>query len=86
MKTFWENSANTKMYKDWMGSVAEGLLMKGGLWNDEPTLDFLKSELTDVSPTNRWIDIGLTDVLKGAYEEFEEDKLTGDDLMTVLWA
>ena len=70
MKTFWENSTNTKMYKDWLGGIAEGLLLKGGLWNDEPTLDFLKSELADVSPTNRWIDIGLTDVLKGTYVDF----------------
>jgi len=67
MKTFWENSANTKLYKDWLGGMAEGLLLKGGLWNDAPALDFLKSELADISPTNRWIDVGLTDVLKGTY-------------------
>jgi len=86
MKTFWENSANTKMYKDWLGGIAEGLLLKGGLWNDEPTLDFLKSELADVSATNRWIDIGLTDVLKGTYVDFKESDLTGDELFNVLYA
>jgi len=47
--------------------MAGGLLLKGGLWNDAPALDFLKSELADISPTNRWIDVGLTDVLKGTY-------------------
>jgi predicted acylesterase/phospholipase RssA len=70
MKTFWENSANTKLYKDWLGGLAEGLLLKGGLWNDAPALDFLKSELADITPTNRWIDVGLTDVLKGTYVDY----------------
>ena len=86
MKTFWDNSTNTKMYKNWLGGLAEGLLLKGGLWNDAPTLDFLKSELKDVSPTNRWIDIGLTDVLKGTYVDFEEEDLSGDNLYNVLFA
>jgi len=86
MKTFWENSANTKLYKNWLGGLAEGLLLKGGLWNDALVLDFLKSELADVSPTNRWIDVGLTDVLKGTYIDVKEDGLTGDALYNVMYA
>ena len=86
MKTFWDNSANTKLYKDWMGGMAEGLLLKGGLWNDAPTLDFLKTELADITPTNRWIDVGLTDVLKGTYVDYQEAGLTGDDLYNVMYA
>ena len=86
MKTFWDNSANTKLYKDWLGGLAEGLLLKGGLWNDAGVLDFLESELADISATNRWIDIGLTDVLKGTYVDFKEENLTGDDLNQVLYA
>ena len=86
MKTFWDNSTNTRLYKDWLGGLAEGLLLKGGLWNDQPTLDFLKSELSDVSATNRWIDIGLTDVLKGTYVDFKEEDLSGDNLYNVLFA
>ena len=86
MKTFWDNSTNTELYKDWLGGLAEGLLLKGGLWNDQPTLDFLKSELSDVSATNRWIDIGLTDVLKGTYVDFKEEDLSGDNLYNVLFA
>ena len=86
MKTFWENSANTKLYKDWLGGLAEGLLIKGGLWNDAAVLDFLKTEMADMSPTNRWIDIGLTDVLKGTYVDFQEAGLEGDDLYNVMYA
>lgn len=86
MKTFWDNSANTKLYKDWMGGLAEGLLLKGGLWNDAPTLDFLKNELKDVTPGNRWVDIGLTDVLKGTYVDYSAEELQGDELYNVLFA
>lgn len=86
MKTFWDNSTNTKLYKDWLGGLAEGLLLKGGLWNDAPVQDFLKTELADIAATNRWIDIGLTDVLKGTYVDYQEDGLVGDDLNNVLFA
>jgi|Transcript_39330 predicted patatin/cPLA2 family phospholipase len=86
MKTFWENSANTKLYKDWLGGLAEGLLLKGGLWNDAAVLDFLKTEFVDIKPTNRWIDVGLTDVLKGTYVDFKEEDLSGDNLSNVMYA
>ena len=86
MKTFWDNSSNADLYKDWLGGLAEGLLIKGGLWNDKGVLTFLKSEMADISPTNRWIDVGLTDVLKGTYVDFMEDGLTGDDLYNVMYA
>ena len=34
MIKFWQNASNTKLYKDWLGGVAEGLTMKGGLYNN----------------------------------------------------
>ena len=63
MKTFWENSTNEKLWKSWLGREAEGLMFKGGLWNDAPALDWLKTEMADIKPTQRWIDVGLTNVL-----------------------
>ena len=86
METFWKNSATTKLYKDWLGGLAEGLLLKGGLWNDKAVLDFLKTELADVTPTQRWIDVGLTDVLKGTYVDYKKEDLSGDNLYNVLYA
>jgi hypothetical protein len=86
MKTFWDNSANTKLYKDWLGGLAEGLLVKGGLWNDKGVLDFLQTEMADISATNRWIDVGLTDVLQGTYVDFLESGLSGDNLYNVMYA
>ncbi len=49
-------------------------------------MDFLKSELADITPNQRWIDIGLTDVLKGEYVDFTGDQLTGDEFYNVLFA
>ena len=86
MKTFWVDSANTKLYKDWLGGLAEGLLLKGGLWNDKAVLDFIDTEMQGVSPSQRWIDVGLTDVLKGTYVDFQQTELTGDTLNNVLYA
>lgn len=87
MVAFWENASNAKLYKDWLGGLAEGLLVKGGLYNNAPTLDFLKTELADVNAQYRWIDIGLTDVLKGTYTDFfEGGMLSGDNLYEVMFA
>lgn len=86
MKTFWENSADTKLYKDWLGGLAEGLLLKGGLWNDANTLDFIRGEMADMTPNQRWIDVGLTDVLKGSYTDFYSANLSGEDLFQVMYA
>ena len=73
MKSFWDATGtdNNKLYKDWLLGLPEGLLSKGGLWNDKAVLDFLKTELSDVTPNKRWIDVGLTDVLKGTYQDFK---------------
>jgi hypothetical protein len=87
MKATWESSATTKLYKDWIGGVTQGLLLKGGLWNDAPTLDWLKTQMSDITPNQRWIDIGLTDVLSGTYVDYLESDLEGtDSLENVLYA
>lgn len=69
MITFWENASNSSLYKDWLGGVAEGLTLKGGLYNDKPLGDFLKTELADIGPQQRFVDVGLTDVLTGNYKD-----------------
>ena len=86
MVSFWEAAANTKLYKDWLGGLAEGLLLKGGLYNDAAVLDFVKAQMADMTPNQRWIDIGLTDVLQGKYTDFNAEQLTGDELSNVMYA
>jgi len=41
--------------------------MEGGLYNDALLKTFLTHELADISPMNRFVDIGITDVLTGKY-------------------
>ena len=85
MKKFWEDSANFKMYKSWLGREAEGLLWKGGLWNDEATLGFVTDQFANMTPNQRWVDVGLTDALKGTFVDFKSEDLTGDMLNNVMY-
>ena len=41
MSTFWKSASNSELYKNWLGGIAEGLLIKGGLYNDAELKDFL---------------------------------------------
>ena len=85
MKTFWDNSGNTALYKDWPGGVTEGLLMKGGLWNDKPLLNFLTSEMADISPNQRYVDVGLTNILTGTYQNYYSSDLSVSELVDVMY-
>lgn len=67
MVTFWQNTSTNKLYKDWIGGIAEGLTIKAGLYNDALLADFLTTELADVGTMQRFVDVGLTDVLTGAF-------------------
>lgn len=80
MQTFWENSANTKLFKEWPGGLAEGLMMKGGLYNNKPLLNFLTTEMADILPNQRFVDVGLTDILTGQYQDFQASDLVGSEL------
>jgi len=44
MQAFWRDATNAKLYKNWLGGVAQGLLFEGGLYNSAPMMDFLKKE------------------------------------------
>jgi predicted acylesterase/phospholipase RssA len=67
MITFWQNSSNNKLYKDWLGGIVQGLTMEGGLYNNALLKAFLTKELVDIGPMTRFVDIGITDVLTGKY-------------------
>ena len=34
MIAYWQNASNSKLYKDWLGGIVEGLTVKGGVYND----------------------------------------------------
>lgn len=75
MITFWQNSSNSKLYKDWLGGIVEGLTIKGGLYNDALLKSFLTSELADIGNMQRFVDVGITDVLTGTYKDILADDL-----------
>ena len=88
MIKFWDDASNSELYKNWLGGIAEGLLIKGGLYNDSELMDFLKSDngLNDITPNQRWIDIGITDVLKGTYKDMHSEDLVGDNFYNTMYA
>jgi hypothetical protein len=67
MHTFWQNTSNNKLYKDWIGGLVEGLTIKAGLYNDKLLGEFLATELADIGPMQRFTDVGITDVVNGVY-------------------
>jgi len=85
MQTFWENSGNTKLWHDWPGGVAEGMFVKGGLYNDKPLYNFLASELTDIVPNQRFVDVALANIANGTIDEFYGNDLATGDLLDVMY-
>ena len=66
---FWQDASNTRLYRDWTGGVAQGLVMEGGLYSPLLLQEFLATELTDIGAQKRFVDIGLTNVLTGNYDD-----------------
>lgn len=74
MLKFWDDSGNETLYHNWWGSYAEGLLWKGGLYNDKKLKEWLDDEINDIGAMQRFIDVGLTDLLAGTYnDEYKSD-------------
>ena len=87
MEQFWTDAAHNKLYKDWFGGIARGLFMEGGLYNSAPLEDFLKKEFKDTKAVHRSMDIGITDVIDGSYQDFSDANITqGDNLVDALFA
>jgi predicted acylesterase/phospholipase RssA len=85
MQTFWENSGNTRLWKDWAGGVMEGMFVKGGLYNDKPLYNFLASELADIVPNQRFVDVALANIANGTIDEFYGTDLASGDLLDVMY-
>jgi predicted acylesterase/phospholipase RssA len=69
MITYWQNASNSKLYKDWLGGIVEGLTVKGGVYNDALLKTFLATELADIGDMQRYVDVGITNILTGAFDE-----------------
>jgi predicted patatin/cPLA2 family phospholipase len=68
---FWTDASNSDLYKDWLGGVTEGLLIKGGLYNNKNLNNFLEQELADIGAMQRYVNVGLADVLTGEWTDFD---------------
>jgi predicted acylesterase/phospholipase RssA len=86
MEQFWRDASNAQLYKGWFGGIARGLFFEGGLYNSAPLEKFLTSEFGGVK-LQRSVDLGIVDVVTGAYKEFSTDNITaGQNLHDALYA
>lgn len=69
MITFWQNTTNSRLYKDWIGGIAQGLTVEPGLYNDKLLQSFLQTELADIGTMQRFVDVGITNLLTGAFTD-----------------
>jgi hypothetical protein len=77
MKDFWETATHSKLYKDWLGGIVTGLLLKGGLYNSEPMEEFLADQYKDVDfPLKIGLDMGIVNIKDGKYIDFNEKNIT----------
>ena len=88
MIKFWQDASNTRLYKDWSGGVAQGLIMEGGLYDPQLLSDFLFAEMSDIGAQQRFVDIGLTNALSGNYDDMLADDVDAhlQDIMVAYFA
>jgi len=73
------------LYHEWPGGLTEGLLVKGGLFNSKPLYNFLATELADILPNQRFVDVVLINAINGSYNDFYAADLTGTKLIDVMF-
>lgn len=69
MQQFWNNTTTNKLYKDWLGGIIQGLTIEPGLYNNKLLQAFLETELADIGKMQRYTDVGITNVLTGAFKD-----------------
>lgn len=75
MEQFWVDASHNKLYKNWLGGIAQGLIFEGGLYNSAPLLSFFKKEFGS-STMKRDLSVGIVDVKTGSYKEFSDKNIT----------
>lgn len=86
MEQFWVDASHNKLYKNWLGGIAQGLIFEGGLYNSAPLLSFFKKEFGS-STMKRDLSVGIVDVKTGSYKDFSDKNITqGDNLVDALYA
>ena len=71
LENFWYAAANSTLYKNWFGGIADGLMFQGGLYDSTPLKTFLEGQF-EAFTSNRETVIGLVDYMTGDYRDFDE--------------
>lgn len=49
MEQFWKDFGVAKLYQNWWGGIVAGLFSAGGIYDNSPMRDFLKTQFKDMS-------------------------------------
>lgn len=61
MQQFWLDATRNKLYQNWWGGLATGLLLKGGLYDSSPMKTFLGNEFKGKT-MHRGVNVGITNI------------------------
>ena len=71
----WKEIKRTDVYKNWSpGGIAEGFLMKTGLFDTSPLYSYIQKnvDINKVRTSGRWLNIGTSNLNLGKFRIFNE--------------
>jgi predicted acylesterase/phospholipase RssA len=89
MISFWQNSTTEILYRDWIGGIVMGLTVEAGLYNDTKYLPaFLNQQIAalNIGAMQRYTNVGITNVLTGAFVDNTSGGTLDTNLEDVLYA
>jgi predicted acylesterase/phospholipase RssA len=72
LSDMWAGLTTKDVWKNWPGGIFEGLLLKNGVFNSEPLLNYLQSIFDGFDGIKRWSVVGTCDSNSGDFVTFDE--------------
>ena len=81
MEDFWISASQSKLYQNWWGGIAAGIVAKEGIYDSSPLKDFIQNKFDGVEEIKRKFNMGIVDLVKGSYMNFNEANITDNGNM-----
>ena len=84
LTSFWTNFVTSQFYKSWIGGITVGYFYKTGLYDTAPMVKTISTHQS--GPFKRFLGIGTTDLISGAYVFFNSTGQTSAAMGTGILA
>ena len=84
LESIWNNTAKMTVYQNWMGFQVQGILFKGGIWDNSPWETFLKNTINGRN-ASKALTLGAVNVATGEYTDLTE-KMAQNQLHEAVYA